>query len=152
MLTANQLHKQSQIDIEFQDFLAKMKESFGENFMDLVNAGKVKLQEIQSALGLAITPEQKPETTPKKATGDTLQARRAQRGSVAGHTQKVKKPQVKVKKVTKSASGDGFAPKCSSCEANKKKNATGSQSNALRNVLIFAGIGAVVFWAVKNRK
>ena len=56
MLTANQLHKQSKIDIEFQDFLAKMKEGFGENFMDLVNEGKVKLQEIQKACLLYTSP------------------------------------------------------------------------------------------------
>ena len=74
MLTANQLHKQSKIDIEFQDFLAKMKEGFGENFMDLVNEGKVKLQEIQKALGLEITPEE------KKVVG----ASRTEEGSTGG--------------------------------------------------------------------
>ena len=138
MLTANQLHKQSKIDIEFQDFLAKMKEGFGENFMDLVNEGKVKLQEIQKALGLEITPEE------KKVTQERPEPKKVQRGA---------NPKVNVRKVTKSVSGSATGPKCSSCEANKK-NASGdkTKNNALRNVLIFASLGAVVYWAVKNRK
>ena len=139
MLTANQLHKQIKIDIEFQDFLAKMKEGFGENFMELVNQGKVKLQEIQNALGLEVTPE------PKKDVVERVDAPKK--------VQKPVEPKVKVRRVTKSVSGDATGPKCSSCDANKK-NASGlkSSSNALRNVLIFASIGAVVFWAVKNKK
>jgi len=138
MLTANQLHKQSKIDIEFQDFLAKMKEGFGENFMDLVNEGKVKLQEIQKALGLEITPEE------KKVAQERAEPKKVQRGA---------NPKVNVRKVTKSVSGSATGPKCSSCEANKK-NASGDKTkkNALRNVLIFASLGAVVYWAVKNRK
>ena len=139
MLTANQLHKQSKIDIEFQDFLAKMKEGFGENFMDLVNEGKVKLQEIQKALGLEITPEEN-----KVAQEQRREPKKVQRRA---------NPKVNVKKVTKSVSGSAKGPKCGSCEANKK-NASGNKAkrNALRNVLIFASLGAVVFWAVKNRK
>lgn len=142
MLSANQLHKQSKLEMDFQDFLAKMKESFGENFMEKVNEGKVALQEIQSALGLKITPEKKAEERPQAP----VQRRRA-----ANPTKNVE-PKVQVKKVTKSATGDaGFKPKCSSCEKNKK-NATGEKGNTMRNVLIFAGIGAVLFWAVKNRR
>ena len=46
MLTANQFHKQSGVQIEFQDFLQNMKTSFGDNFMEQVNEGKVKLSVI----------------------------------------------------------------------------------------------------------
>ena len=62
MLTANQFHKQSGIKVEFQEFLQRMKSTFGENFMDNVNAGKVKLQEVQKALGLKETAPEKPKT------------------------------------------------------------------------------------------
>ena len=142
MLSANQLHKQSQLQMDFQDFLSKMKEAFGENFMEKVNEGKVALQEIQSALGLMVTPEKSEQEKPQAPV---------QRRRTANPTKNVE-PKVQVKKVTKSATGDaGFKPKCSSCEKNKK-NATGEKGNTMRNVLIFAGIGAVLFWAVKNRR
>ena len=141
MLSANQLHKQSKLEMDFNDFLAKMKESFGENFMEKVNQGKIALQEIQAALGLKVTPVKNKED----------EERKERKRRVANPTKNVE-PKVQVKKVTKSATGEqGFKPKCSSCEKNKK-NATGEKSNTMRNILIFAGIGAVLFWAVKNRR
>ena len=44
MLTANQFHKQSGIQVEFQDFLQNMKISFGDNFMEKV---KIYLQKVK---------------------------------------------------------------------------------------------------------
>lgn len=125
MLTANQFHKQSGLKMEFQDFLGRMKETFGENFMEQVNAGKVKLQEVQSALGLKKEPTEKQKSR--------IEARK----------------NVRVKAVKKAATGD---MKCASCSG--AVNATGSPKSTkiVRNVALVVGIGAVVFWAMKNRK
>jgi uncharacterized sporulation protein YeaH/YhbH (DUF444 family) len=127
MLTANQFHKQSGIQIEFQDFLQKMKTSFGENFMDKVNQGKVKLQEAQQALGLEVT-----------KTKDQKIANRKN---------------IRVRKVnpqTKAATG----LKCSSCEEGKNgdQKSTKNVSKSVRNIALLLGISAVVVWAIKNRK
>ena len=129
MLTANQFHKQSGIKVEFQEFLQRMKATFGENFMDNVNAGKVKLQEVQKALGLKETALEKPKT--------------------AAPSRKVKAIKATKSSASKSATGSGM--KCSSCEQ-EKLNASGKKSNVARNLVIVAGLGAVVFWAMKNRK
>jgi hypothetical protein len=132
MLTANQFHKQSGIQMEFGDFLQRMKTSFGENFMQQVNEGKVKLQEVQKALGLEVT----------KSRQDKIANRKNVRVKKVSTKPKPSSPP------TKSASG----MKCSSCEASKK-NASGKKSNNVaRNVIILAAIGGVVYWAMKNRK
>ena len=124
MFTANQFHKQSGIQIEFQEFLQKMKTSFGDNFMEQVNEGKVKLQQAQEALGLQVTKSKKDKTLERK----NVRSR-------------------KVIPKTKSASG----MKCTSCESNK--NAVGKKSNkTVRNVAILVGISTILIWALKNRK
>ena len=137
MLTANQFHKQSGIQVEFQDFLQKMKISFGDNFMEKVNEGKVKLQEVQQALGLRITKEEKNTLKTKNITSKTK--------NIASD-----RKNVRVRKITpqtKSASG----LKCASCESNK--NASGKKKNtSVRNIALALGIVAVLVWAVKNRK
>jgi|TARA_R110002012_G_scaffold49733_3_gene128613 uncharacterized sporulation protein YeaH/YhbH (DUF444 family) len=124
MLTANQFHKQSGIQIEFQDFLQKMKTSFGENFMEKVNEGKVKLQEAQEALGLKVTQSSEKKIADRK--------------------------NIRVRKVTpKTKSASGL--KCSSCESNK--NASGKKkNNTIRNIALLVAISSVVVWAVKNSK
>ena len=129
MLTANQFHKQSGIKVEFQEFLQRMKDTFGENFMDYVNAGKVQLQEVQKALGLKETDSEKSQT--------------------ATPVRKVKT--IKARKSTSSKSATGNGMKCSSCEE-ERLNASGKKNNAVRNVLLLVGLGAVVFFAMKNRK
>lgn len=133
MLTANQFHKQSGLRIDFQDFLGRMKETFGENFMDKVNEGKVKLQEVQKALGLKVTDAEKPKSETKtNAKRVQVKARR------------------KVQPQKVAATGTS-GMKCSSCEA--AKNASGKKGgNAVRNIALVVGIGAVVYWAMKNRK
>ena len=134
MLTANQFHKQSGIRMEFQDFLGRMKETFGENFMEKVNEGKVKLQEVQKALGLKVTKKEgvKDENSSKAQTAK-IQARR--------------------KIVPKKVSVTGKSGmKCSSCQDAKNASGDKKQSNAVRNVAIVVGLGAVVYWAMKNRR
>ena len=124
MLTANQFHKQSGVQIEFQEFLQKMKTSFGDNFMEQVNEGKVKLQQAQEALGLQVTKN----TDKKTSEHKNVRSR-------------------KVIPKTKSASG----MKCTSCESNK--NASGKKNNnTIRNVAIIFGISTILIWALKNRK
>jgi len=73
MLTANQFHKQSGLTMDFQDFLGRMKEKFGEAFMESVNAGEVTLEQVQDALGM-----KKPKAKPKADMS------RAQRKSATG--------------------------------------------------------------------
>lgn len=134
MLTANQFHKQSGLRIDFQDFLGRMKETFGENFMDKVNEGKVKLQEVQKALGLKVTGEDKPKSEAKTNT---------------------KRVQVKARRKAqpqKVAATGTSGMKCSSCEAAKNASGKKKGSNAVRNIALVVGIGAVVYWAMKNRK
>lgn len=141
MLTANQFHKKSGVKIEFQEFLGRMKDTFGDNFMNQVNDGKVKLEEVQKALGLQVTggekAPQKPQSTlnpkSKSSSRAKIQARR-------------------IAKTQNIAATGTSGLKCSSCEASK--NATGKKkgSNAFRNVVLIAGIGAAVYWAMKNRK
>ena len=134
MLTANQFHKQSGIQIEFQDFLQNMKKSFGDNFMQKVNEGKVKLEEAQEALGLP--------TTTTKPEENKISARRNVRSRKVSA-----KASPKVSAETKSASG----LKCTSCESNK--NVSGKKgNNTVRNIAIAVGVGALLLWAVKNSK
>ena len=136
MLTANQFHKQSGVQIEFQDFLQNMKTSFGDNFMEQVNEGKVQLQQVQGALGLPSTKS----TTSTKST----KSKEIKDDKIS------ERKNVRVRKVapkTKSASG----MKCSSCEGNK--NVSGKKkSNSVRNIAIAVGIGALLVWAIKNSK
>jgi len=141
MLTANQFHKKSGVQIEFQEFLGRMKDTFGDNFMDKVNDGKVKLQEVQKALGLQVTGGEKAPKKPQATTKATPKA--SARAKV--QARRMVKPQ-------KVAATGTSGLKCSSCEASK--NATGKKkgSNAFRNVVLIAGIGAAVYWAMKNRK
>ncbi len=139
MLTANQFHKQSGVQIEFQDFLQNMKTSFGDNFMEQVNEGKVKLQQVQGALGL-------PSRTSTKSTTSTTSTK-----SKEINDDKIsERKNVRVRKVapkTKSASG----MKCSSCESSK--NVSGKKkNNSVRNIAIAVGIGALLVWAIKNSK
>jgi hypothetical protein len=139
MLTANQFHKQSGVQIEFQDFLQNMKTSFGDNFMEQVNQGKVKLQQVQGALGL-------PSRTSTKSTTSTTSTK-----SKEINDDKIsERKNVRVRKVapkTKSASG----MKCSSCESSK--NVSGKKkNNSVRNIAIAVGIGALLVWAIKNSK
>ena len=93
-----------------------MKEGFGENFMDLVNEGKVKLQEIQKALGLEITPEE------KKVAQERPEPKKVQRGA---------NPKVNVRKVTKSVSGSATGPNAVAVKSNKK-NASGDKTKKQR--------------------
>lgn len=132
MLTANQFHKQSGIQIEFGDFLQRMKNSFGENFMEQVNEGKVKLQEVQKALGLEVTKSRQEKIADRK----NVRVRKV-----------ASKPKPPTQQ-TKSATG----MKCSSCEANKKNASGNKKSNVVRNIVLLATIGGVVYWAMKNRK
>ena len=132
MLTANQFHKQSGIQIEFGDFLQRMKNSFGENFMEQVNEGKVKLQEVQKALGLEVTKSRQEKIADRK----NVRVRKV-----------APKPKPSTQQ-TKSATG----MKCSSCEANKKNASGNKKSNVVRNIVLLAAIGGVVYWAMKNRK
>jgi hypothetical protein len=151
MLTANQFHKQSGIQVEFQDFLQKMKISFGDNFMEKVNEGKVKLQEVQQALGLRITKEEKntlkSKNIPSKTKNITSKTK-----NITSKSKNIAsdRKNVRVRKITpqtKSASG----LKCASCESNK--NASGKKkNNSVRNIALALGIVAVLVWAVKNRK
>jgi hypothetical protein len=142
MLTANQFHKQSGVQIEFQDFLQNMKTSFGDNFMEQVNEGKVKLQQVQGALGL-------PSTTSKKVATSATNKKGATSKGIKDDKISARK-NVRVRKVapkTKSASG----MKCSSCESNK--NVSGKKkNNSVRNIAIVVGIGALLVWAIKNSK
>tara|TARA_B100001057_G_scaffold110717_1_gene108758 strand:+ start:12555 stop:12953 length:399 start_codon:yes stop_codon:yes gene_type:complete len=132
MLTANQFHKQSGIQIEFGDFLQRMKNSFGENFMEQVNEGKVKLQEVQKALGIEVT------TSREEKIADRKNVR-------------VRKVAPKTKpSIPKAKSATGM--KCSSCEASKKNASGNKKNNVVRNIVLLATIGGVVFWAMKNRK
>ena len=139
MLTANQFHKQSGVQIEFQDFLQNMKTSFGDNFMEQVNEGKVQLQQVQGALGLPSTKS----TTSTKSTKNT-KSKEIKDDKIS------ERKNVRVRKVapkTKSASG----MKCSSCESSK--NVSGKKkSNSVRNIAIAVGIGALLVWAIKNSK
>ena len=120
MLTANQFHKQSGVKIGFQEFLDKMKETFGENFMEAVNAGKVKLQEVQKALGLDVTPKKKPASKPVPR----------------------KKPQMA------RATGNGM--KCTSCGT--KKSTKEKNKRVATGLIVAVGAGAIIYWAMKNRK
>ena len=142
MLTANQFHKQSGVQIEFQDFLQNMKTSFGDNFMEQVNEGKVQLQQVQGALGLPSTKSTK-STTSTKSTKNT-KSKEIKDDKIS------ERKNVRVRKVapkTKSASG----MKCSSCESSK--NVSGKKkSNSVRNIAIAVGIGALLVWAIKNSK
>ena len=139
MLTANQFHKQSGVQIEFQDFLQNMKTSFGDNFMEQVNEGKVQLQQVQGALGL---PSTKSTKSTKNTTGTKSKEIKDDKIS--------ERKNVRVRKVapkTKSASG----MKCSSCESSK--NVSGKKkNNSVRNIAIAVGIGALLVWAIKNSK
>ena len=148
MLTANQLHKQSELDMDFQDFLQKMKDGFGDNFMDKVNQGKVKLEQIQNALGLGSST-----TSTKSASGASVKERRkALRAKKMN--QQVKKAKITSKPAMKSLSGDDSKPKCSSCQASKNASGDDKAKNgkAVKTFFILASLGAVVYWAVKNRK
>jgi len=142
MLTANQFHKQSGVQIEFQDFLQNMKTSFGDNFMEQVNEGKVQLQQVQGALGLPSTKSTK-STTSTKSTKNT-KSKEIKDDKIS------ERKNVRVRKVapkTKSASG----MKCSSCESSK--NVSGKKkNNSVRNIAIAVGIGALLVWAIKNSK
>ena len=145
MLTANQFHKQSGIQVEFQDFLQNMKTSFGDNFMEQVNEGKVQLQQVQGALGLPST-KSTTSTTSTKSTKNTTGTK-----SKEIKDDKIsERKNVRVRKVapkTKSASG----MKCSSCESSK--NVSGKKkNNSVRNIAIAVGIGALLVWAIKNSK
>lgn len=118
MLTANQFHKQSGLKMDFQEFLGKMKEKFGENFMDAVNAGKVKLQEVQRALGMK--PEPKKAPVRKKAPVKQAEMKRADGGM-----------------------------KCTSCNATGKKD---KNKKIVTGLAVALGAGAIIYWAMKNRK
>ena len=62
-------------------------------------------------------------------------------------------PKVNVRKVTKSVSGSATGPNAVAVKQIRKMlPGDKTKNNALRNVLIFASLGAVVYWAVKNRK
>lgn len=158
MLTANQLHKQSELDMDFQDFLQKMKDAFGDNFMERVNQGKVHLKEIQNALGLPRTEANQQKKSLAKG-GDSKTAN-SRRKAIQARVAKKGSPKAKItaKPLMKNLGGDATnddKPKCSSCQANKdKKSATGDSKNgkAVRTFFILAGLGAVVYWAVKNRR
>ena len=148
MLTANQFHKQSGVQIEFQDFLQNMKTSFGDNFMEQVNEGKVQLQQVQGALGLPSTKSTK-STTSTKSTKSTKNTTGTKSKEIKDDKISERK-NVRVRKVapkTKSASG----MKCSSCESSK--NVSGKKkNNSVRNIAIAVGIGALLVWAIKNSK
>ena len=145
MLTANQFHKQSGVQIEFQDFLQNMKTSFGDNFMEQVNEGKVQLQQVQGALGL-----------PSKKSTKRTRRTKSTKNTTGTKSKEIKddkiseRKNVRVRKVapkTKSASG----MKCSSCESSK--NVSGKKkNNSVRNIAIAVGIGALLVWAIKNSK
>ncbi|MBN39005.1 MAG: hypothetical protein CMI29_11155 [Opitutae bacterium] len=109
-----------------------MKNSFGENFMEQVNEGKVKLQEVQKALGIEVT------TSREEKIADRKNVR-------------VRKVAPKTKpSIPKAKSATGM--KCSSCEASKKNASGNKKNNVVRNIVLLATIGGVVFWAMKNRK
>ena len=145
MLTANQFHKQSGVQIEFQDFLQNMKTSFGDNFMEQVNEGKVQLQQVQGALGLPSTKSTKSTTSTKSTKSTTGTKSKEIKDDKISERKNVRVRKVAPK--TKSASG----MKCSSCESSK--NVSGKKkNNSVRNIAIAVGIGALLVWAIKNSK